>query len=403
MRIAHICQTYPPMISGQALMTSQLATGLSARGHKNMVFAASDSGQSYQKVEKDVLVDRTQSIQNPFRAGQHFFAWPYQKLAEKLSQFNPDLIHVHDPTSPAMLALKAKRELDIPALITVHQLPWFISSHVPNILTLDQQVEAQLWKYGSWILKQFDGTVAPTRTIADIIENEVGIPVEAISNGIDLDTYHNSPQDMKLGYAILEKYGILKDKPIILHVGQLTHEKRADVAVQASLRAMQKTDAQLLVVGDGPKLGDLKSLCKEAGLSKNCFFTGFIKSKAELSSLYNLSSVFVTASPIETQGLVVLEAAACGLPIVAVNATCIPELVKNGKNGILVPEHDEKSMADSLEIILKSRHLAKRMGNAGKGIAQGHDVESTIRKYESLYKLMVTQHAIVQPKNRRST
>ena len=397
MRVAHICQTYPPMISGQSLFTKQLATGLADLGHSNLVFAASDNGLTYQSMEKGVRVDRTRSFQNPLRVGQHFFAWPHKSLLEELDKFKPDILHVHDPTIPAMLSLKAKRELNIPALLTIHQLPWFISAHFPNVFSFDEQIETQLWRYGSWILKQFDGTVAPTKTVADIISKKVGISVEVISNGIDLKAFLRQKNELQYRDYLLKKYGLDPSLPIILHVGQINPEKRVDVVAKAALKVIEDEAAQLLIVGDGKKLEAIKGLCKVSGLMDDCHFTGYVKSRTELSALYRLSTVFVTASTIETQGLVVLEAAASGLPIVAVEATCIPELVHNNENGILLSDNDVNTMADSIAIILNSDPLAKRMGNAGRRIALDHDVQLTVRKYEAMYKEMLNKYSNAQP------
>jgi len=397
MRIAHICQTYPPMISGQSLMTKQLATGLADLGHNNLVFAASDSGLAYQTMEKGVKVKRTHSFHNPLRIGQCFIAWPYQSLFEELNQFSPDILHVHDPTTPAMLSIKAKRDLNIPALATIQQLPWFVSAHFPNVFSIDEQFENQLWKYGKWMLAKFDRIVAPTKTIAEIISNKTRFPVEAISNGINLEIFQKSQNDQIFSEDLRKKYGLDPGKAIIFHVGQINPEKRVDVVVNAALKVIKDEAAQLLIVGDGKALGALKRVCENSGLMESCHFTGYVKSRSELSALYRLSDVFVTASPIETQGLVVLEAAASGLPIVAVEATCIPELVHNNENGILLSDNDVNTMADSIATILNSDPLAKRMGNAGRRIALDHDLHLTVKKYEAMYKEMLNQYSNAQP------
>ena len=97
-----------------------------------------------------------------------------------------------------------------------------------------------------------------------------------------------------------------------------------------------------------------------------CHFTGYIHSKEKLVELYSISNVFITGATIETQGLVLLEAAASGLPIVGVDATCIPELVHDNKNGFLTPINDVNSMAYAIRRIIDSESLARKMASVSR-------------------------------------
>ncbi|MCH7662368.1 MAG: glycosyltransferase [Chloroflexi bacterium] len=113
-------------------MTKQLADGLVTLRHHNLIFAASDLGQSYHSSKGRLAVHRAKSFSNPARVGQRVFLWPYTSLIQNLSHCNPHIIHVHDPVIPSILGIKAKKELNIPALITAHQVPSFISTHFPE-------------------------------------------------------------------------------------------------------------------------------------------------------------------------------------------------------------------------------------------------------------------------------
>ena len=385
MRIAHLCQTYPPMISGQASMTKQLADGLVTLRHHNFIFAASDLGQSYHSSEGRLGVHRAKSFSNPARVGQRLFLWPYTSLIQKLSQFNPHIIHVHDPVIPSILGIKAKKELNIPALITAHQVPSFISTHFPKAYSFDEHIENLLWKYAKWSLSNYEGIVAPSNTIAELISARTGYKVDTISNGINLDVFNRAPTKAKKKRALKIKFRLHPDKPIILHVGQINFEKRVDIAVKAALKVMESSVAQLLVVGDGNQMTSIKRICARQGLMNDCHFTGYIHSKEKLVELYSISNVFITGSTIETQGLVLLEAAASGLPIVGVDATCIPELVHDNKNGFLTPINDVNSMAYAIRRIIDSESLARKMGSVSREIAYDHDFKYSLSKYESLY------------------
>jgi glycosyltransferase involved in cell wall biosynthesis len=111
-----------------------------------------------------------------------------------------------------------------------------------------------------------------------------------------------------------------------------------------------------------------------------------VDATTDLPGIYRIASVFTTASEIETQGLVLLEAMASGLPIVAVDATCIHEVVKDQINGYLIPIGDLNGLADALVGILRNPPKAKKMGVASLSIVQTHSILGSIKKHEKLYR-----------------
>jgi glycosyltransferase involved in cell wall biosynthesis len=117
-------------------------------------------------------------------------------------------------------------------------------------------------------------------------------------------------------------------------------------------------------------------------------FTGFVLDNKELAKIYRLANVFVTASEIETQGIVLLEAAASGLPIVAVRATCIPEIVHDNINGRLAAPGDLNELSRSLIQLLDNPLLAENMGKAGRVIAEKYNIKTTLDRHEKLYQVM---------------
>jgi glycosyltransferase involved in cell wall biosynthesis len=96
--------------------------------------------------------------------------------------------------------------------------------------------------------------------------------------------------------------------------------------------------------------------------------------------------MFVTASEIETQGIVLLEAAASGLPIVAVRATCIPEVVHDGINGFLTEPGDSADMSASMTRLLGDHQMAAKFGEASRALAAQHRLTSTLDEHEKLYR-----------------
>jgi glycosyltransferase involved in cell wall biosynthesis len=380
MKIAYITQPYPPMISGASLVVQQLARGMTARGHAVLVIAASDKGGAYTTQDGALKITRLASISNPKRADQNFVLWFRKTIDDGLKRFSPDILHAHDILSMGVSGLLTAGTLNIPIVTTVHQLPWFITAYLPELPGLQKTVEYSLWKYSRWLNKQCQTMIVPTRTIAETIQSRVGFRPEVITNGIDLQRFciHEIPPQRRA--KLCEKYGLYPNRPTILHVGRLDTDKSVEIVIRAAAKAMKKTNAQLLVVGDGEHRDDLISLAQHLKIHDRVHFPGFVSPSGDLPELYRL---FTTASEIETQGLVLLEALASGLPVVAVNATCIPELIHNGKNGILVPSRSTDAMADGLATIIHNRSLAKQMGRVGRSIVQEHAVVTALDKHEA--------------------
>ncbi|MEA3341571.1 MAG: glycosyltransferase, partial [Chloroflexota bacterium] len=148
----------------------------------------------------------------------------------------------------------------------------------------------------------------------------------------------------------------------VLHVGRLSYEKNVDLLLRAFAHiAGDYPAARLTIAGDGPDREALARLADELGLSERVCFTGFVPHE-QLPALYQAADLFATGSTIETQGLVVLEAAACGLPVVAVDALALPEAVHHTVNGFLSPPGDEAALAQHLACLVADASLRQHMG-----------------------------------------
>ena len=215
-----------------------------------------------------------------------------------------------------------------------------------------------------------------------------GHEMNAISYGLDLQSFH-PPLSGDDGLATRQKWQLPLNAPLILHVGRLDTDKHADRVILAAAQTLRQTNAHLLIVGNGRQKKHLTQLCRDLRIEERVHFTGYVSVEQGLPELYRIATVFVTASEIETQGIVLLEAAASGLPIVAVNATCIPEIVYDGANGYLTESGDTHAMSRSLTNILRNPHLAACMGKVSRELAEGHPNQETFDEHERMYQKMI--------------
>jgi glycosyltransferase involved in cell wall biosynthesis len=141
MRIAYLTQSYPPMVSGAAIVAAQLAKGMATRGHEVLVIAASNNENQYVVRQKNITVLRLASFHNPLRVNQRFVLFPGGSVLKALQDFQPDIIHAHEPIQMGRVGLKYAQSAGTPIILTTHQLPWFVASYLPEIPVLRTLVE----------------------------------------------------------------------------------------------------------------------------------------------------------------------------------------------------------------------------------------------------------------------
>jgi glycosyltransferase involved in cell wall biosynthesis len=217
-----------------------------------------------------------------------------------------------------------------------------------------------------------------------------GIQPTTISNGISLETFH-SYLSSDNNTALRKKLHLPLQVPVILHVGRLDIDKNVERVVQAAAHAMQQTDAHLLIVGDGSQKHTLMKMCETLKIADRVHFPGYLTLQEGLPEIYRLASLFITASEIEVQSLVLLEAIASALPIVAVRATFVPEIVHEGVNGFLVESGDINGMANAISTLLKNPKQGREMGKISRGLAETYDVHISLDLHEQFYSSFVEQ------------
>jgi 1,2-diacylglycerol 3-alpha-glucosyltransferase len=377
------------MISGCALVVQRLAEGLSGPGLVVLVLAASDRQRAYVDHRDGLTVAGLRSFRNPWRAGQCFVLWPRREVVEHLQTFCPNVLHLQDPICAVLCGPGAARNLDFPVLLSLHQLHWFASAYLPRWPILHHGVEGTLWRYANWLLAQCEAVIAPSHTIAKIASTHCRRHVQVISNGVDLERFGPNAAFRGENEALCRKSRLDAGTPVMLHVGRIDVDKRVDLVVRAAAKPMRSTKVQLLVVGDGIQRSAAIPDAQFLGEPDRCCFPSFVPPGDDLSGLYRLAPVFVTASEIETQGLVILEAAASGLPVVVVRTAALPEAVQDGITGYLVVPGDTDAMADRIARLLQDLQQASGMGRAGRHMMERHSLGRSIEAHEQVYRSIV--------------
>lgn len=381
MKIAIVSESYPPVVSGVAIFSHYLGLGLVRRGHEVHIICPSTRLKSFDEDRNGMTIHRIRARRNPMRKHHKNSLAPRPVVRKLLRSLHPDVVHLQDPLATCKESLRICQELHIPTVMTNHFAFDYVLSYLPLLKPFHPRIAKFLEKYLTNLYNKCDFITFPSETIKkEFVSNRLTTPALAISNGVDLQQFFPSfnTEEMRQAHHIPRC-------PIVLHVGRLDQDKRSHEVLEAFALLHRRTSCHLVICGEGNMKKQLQENAATLGLSKHISFIGFVNHRTELPQLYQMASVFTTASTIETQGIVVLEAMASGLPVVTPNAGALPELVHDSVNGYLFPAGDVPQMADKLYHILHNRAIALAMGEKSLEMVEEHEIEQSITKFESIY------------------
>lgn len=414
MKIAITSDLYYPMTNGVAVFAHNLAKGLAKQGHEVLVICPSFKGRQYRVKRDGVTTMYLRSIRFPFypdqinkvpdgkeilgvplprlayRHGLWITVDPYPALKRVLNKFHPDVIHNQTAEMIAIAARRYAKKYDVPMVSTGHAYPDNITSQLKILKPIKRPLDAVLRAYMASFLKHSEYATMPTEmAIDDLVPKKrksFKVTVEPLSNGVDLAQF--GPKKAPL--RIYKKYRLPTDRPIVLYVGRVDPEKSISNVVTAFSGVLEAVpEALLVIVGDGTDRRRLTDLVEALGIQQSVRFLGRVM-PPDVMEIYRTAQVFATASETETQGIVLIEAAATALPLVAVDAGAVRELCQHKKNGILCHPGDVEEMTDALVKILKNPDVRERYGKASLEIAKKHDLNRTLGRFVEIYEEAIT-------------
>lgn len=385
MRILMMSHGYPPTISGVSIVVQKVSRAMVRRGHDVAVLTASDHGKTYTSEDHGIKLMRIRSIYNPFWTDGPIPLIGSVEADEAIADFQPDIVHVHDSSLLSFQLLRKAEAAGIPMLATAHFLPRFIFQYVNLGRKLEHIADNIAWDLSVRLLNPFDNIVFPTETQQQLfLQHGLTVPSTVISNGVDIRRYHPN-EDVD---GDVRGWSSLPVGPRVLFVGRIAKDKDIEVLIQAMPRIRAEQRAHLLLVGRGNDRSRLEALAKDLGMSHCVHFLGFVPEK-ELPALYRSVNVFAIASTCEVQSIPTLQAAATGLPIVAVNEGALPELAQQEHNGFLVDAGQPEAMGKAILQVLCDREKAQRMGEMSLAIGRMHDEAETYRAHEGVYRMLI--------------
>jgi glycosyltransferase involved in cell wall biosynthesis len=382
MRVAIFGESYLPHLSGVTISTEALARGLGVIGHDVMLAVPRpargvDAGTAGMPGPEPTHA-WLPSYQLPGVAPPGYrMPWPMPSAAlSAVDRFRPQVVHAQSPFISGQLARRTARRARAPLVFT-HHTRFADYRHYLGPLARPGSAMTDAYLRRFW--RACAAVIAPSADLAAEIEAR---RVVVIPTGVDVDAIAAiAPIDPR------PAHGWPSDSVVAVTMGRLAAEKRVDLVVRAVADAASANPTlHLLVVGDGPAADALRAEAASS-LGRRAAFTGTLPHATALATVA-ACDLFVFASRTETQGIVLAEALACGVPVVARSGPGVGESVRDGIDGVIAPNVGEMTRAI---VALLDRDLRAVMAAAARVRAGRFDLARRVGEVEALYREVVGQ------------
>lgn len=383
MKIAVFTDSYSPQVNGVVAYLTDSIRLLSQRDEV-VLFAPGKKRLRKERVGKNLTIYWIPAAPFPFYEGYRVSSMNYKRVSDLLKEVDPDIVHAHAPVVLGLQGMVSAKRKGIPIIVTYHThfpdyVPHLLNGRLPEPFSrISHYTVKKMIKH---VFKMADAVTAPTHELVRELRsyglgNAVYLP-----NGIELERFI---YDRQKAEAFRKRYGIAKGKKIVLYLGRVSFEKKLDILLQA-FSMIEDRDRVLVIAGKGPYLDALKDLAKALGI-RSIIFTGYIK---DIPAAYSAADIFASASDSETFGLTFIEAMHVGIPVIGVRRLGPKELIRHGRNGLLVKPGSASAMAKAMDRLLEDASLRKRMGEAGKTSSEGYSLERSVQMTLDIYRRLL--------------
>jgi glycosyltransferase involved in cell wall biosynthesis len=379
MNILMMTNTFTPHVGGVARSVQAFTNGYRKRGHRVLVVAP-----EYENMpEKEMDVIRIPAIQH-FNQSDFSVVLPIPGfLTSAVEKFRPDIVHAHHPFLIGGTALRVAHTLMLPLFFTHHTMYEQYTHYVPaDSEPLKRFVMDLSTRYANLC----DRVFAPSESVASILNSRgVETPIDIVPTGVDCEKFGRGS-----GPGFRMAVDIPEDAFVVGHVGRLAPEKNLQFLAEG-VADFLKTESRghFLVVGQGPSEKMIRNLFSDKGIAHRLHFTGSLDHPL-LTSAYRAMDVFAFASKSETQGMVLTEAMAAGLPVVALDAPGAREVVTDQYNGRLLYSGSVDQFASALRWTASlSPEQMYRLRQGAKKTAQVFSMDRSVEKALGCYQTML--------------
>lgn len=360
MRVLMVSDVYFPRVNGVSTSIETFRQALAAEGVEVRLVAPRYADEP--EVEGVVRVPGRAVPRDP---EDRLVSWTALRTAVRREAADCDIVHIHTPFLAHYAGLSAARRLGKPVIATYHTLFEEYLHHYAPFLPAEW-LRGLARRLSRSQCNALDAVVVPSMAMRERLEEYgVSVPMNVLPTGIPMGRFSGGD-----GLRFRERHGLSAEQPCVLFVGRVAFEKNIDFLIESlSLARREVPNLILLITGEGPAKRALHRQAEALGLSEAVRFIGYLDRRHELPDCYAAADGFVFASRTETQGLVLLEAMAMGLPVVALAAMGTRDILSPGR-GCLTPEDDVAAFAAAMIRLLCDPALRSRLSQEARDYAR---------------------------------
>lgn len=381
LRIAMICDPMGSNKSGVVVSTLRFAKLLKEKGHHVIFIAARSEEHKEHSFHNGIKTYRFRSIPIPKSDGWNLAFPTIRELVDIFKEEEINVLHIILPMSASIMAIKAARRLGIKIVAHSHSQPENLFMNMPKII---QPLLGNLWnKYLAWTYNKAEYLIYPTEMARNLLEKlgKEGQKSQVISNGIDIEEFKPRPIDSDF----YRKFNIPEDRIKFLFVGRLFPEKSIDTLIKSMPLIVNKfPDTHLMIVGGGYLRPKLEKLAINLNVDKHTTFLGLVSEEDKVLA-FNACDIFILPSLAELEGMVVLEAMACGKPIIIGDAKMSASRFFVNENGFLFKSKNPIDLAEKISKLVENKELRKKMGRKSLEDSKEYDINKSADKLEQVY------------------
>jgi glycosyltransferase involved in cell wall biosynthesis len=384
-RILYVSDVYFPRVNGVSTSIQTFRAELGRLGHATTLVAPDYPAPHLDDPGVMRIASRTVPLDPEDRA----MRWRALSGAHRfLARERFDLVHVQTPFLAHYAGVAFARRFGVPVVATYHtHFEEYLFHYVRFVPRAFMRAVAR--RFSRSQCDALDAVVVPSTAMRDTLERYgVATCMEIVPTGIPLPEFSGGD-----GARFRARHGIAPACPVLLYVGRVAFEKSIDFLLRVLVRVRQSVPEALLVVcGEGPATASLKRAAAGLGLECAVRFVGYLDRATELRDCYRAADAFVFASRTETQGLVLLEAMALGVPVVSTAVMGTRDVVGPGR-GALVAADDEADFAAQAVRLLRDRALRARLSAEGPEYARTWSAPALAQRMEAFYRSVLERAA----------
>lgn len=394
MNIVYISDQYWPSISGVPVSIDAFKRELIKMGHTVFLLVPD--------YPNAIELDRKLNVENVFRFKSHkiffndenrlVYKSEKKRIFKVLNRIKPDIIHVHTEFIMGKIATLYAQKFRVPLVMTAHTnweelinyYIYFIPSRIARIYCRARMRRTY---------NKADTVIVPT-SLMEVLLNLyfVSTPIRVIPTGIDKAEFEVSDSIDEITLPLYKIYPQLRNHKILFFAGRIGKEKNITFLIDV-LKKLLVDDSNIIfiITGDGPAREDIKKYALDNGVIEHILFTGFIE-RLKLKSFYSLANVFVFASKVESQGMVVLESMACGTPVVAIGKMGTREVMGGDSGGFMVDDELD-TFVEGVKVLLNDALLYKIKAEEARQHSSKWTMQVQAIKMLKLYRALIKKYS----------